>query len=50
MIHYAEGHQTDNRQKLLQHSKQWLYKIMDHRQEYILTYAIDSIQKNEMCA
>ncbi|WCF07904.1 hypothetical protein NDS46_27165 [Paenibacillus thiaminolyticus] len=50
MIHYGEGHQTDNRQKLLQHSKKWLYKIMDHRQEDIITYAIDSIQKNEMCA
>ncbi|MGG4394264.1 M50 family metallopeptidase [Paenibacillus thiaminolyticus] len=50
MIHYAEGHQTDKRQKLLQHSKKWLYKLMDHRQEDIFTHAIDSIQKNEMCA
>ncbi|WP_106769704.1 M50 family metallopeptidase [Paenibacillus faecalis] len=46
IIQYAEGKQIDTQWRHLQHSKKWLYQLMDHRQEEILIYAIDSIQKS----
>lgn len=49
MIQYAEGTQTSKQQELLHHSKKWLCQLMDHRQENIITNAINSIEK-EMCA